>query len=128
MWIFYIFRYFSFVILGILAWVLWLWLGKRKVRTSRAAILATAIPQSLLVITFIVLYLLILGGADRWVLSDIWIICFYISFGIAAAAFLSSVVFAIMRKWKMAKGTGFGSVIGLVVVVPAFFFAFGLFS
>ena len=112
----------------ILAWVLWLWLGKRVVRTSRAAILATAIPQALLAIAFFVLYLLILGGAYRWALSDIWTICFYVSFGIATAAFLSSVVFAIMREWEIAKGTGFGSGIGLVVVVPAFFLALELFS
>ena len=86
----------------VLAWVLWLLLGKRIVRTSRAAIVATAIPQALLAIAFFVLYLLILGGADRWALSDIWGICFYVSLGIATAAFLSSVVFAIMRKWEIA--------------------------
>ena len=112
----------------VLAWVLWLWLGKRTVRTNRAAILATAIPQALLAIAFFILYLLILGGADRWALSDIWTICFYLSLGIEAAAFLSSVVFTIMREWDIAKGTGFGSGIGLVVVVPAFFLAFVLFS
>ena len=106
----------------ILAWVLWL--GKRIVRTSRAAILATAIPQALLIIAFFVLYLLILGGTYRWALSDIWTICFYVSFGIATAAFLSSVVFAIMREWEIAKGTGFGSGIGLVVVVPVIFLLF----
>jgi hypothetical protein len=111
----------------ILAWVLWLWLGKRIVRTSRAAILVTAIPQALLAIAFVVLYLLTLGSANRWALSDIWTICFYVSCGIAAASFLSSVVFAIMREWEIAKGTGFGSGIGLVVVMPAFFFGLVLF-
>ena len=79
----------------ILPWVLWLWLGKRMVRTSRAAILATAIPLTLLTIAFVVLYLLTLGGTEKEVLQNIWTICFYVSFGIAAAAFLSSVVFAI---------------------------------
>ena len=112
----------------VLAWVIWLLLGKRRVKTSKAAILATAIPQALLAIAFVVLYLLILGGADRWALSNIWTICFYVSFCIATAAFLSSVVFAIMREWEITKGTGFGSGIGLVVVVPAFFLAFTLFS
>ena len=112
----------------VLAWVIWLLLGKRSVRTSRAAILATAIPQALLVITFFVLYLLILGDADRRALHDIWSPCFYASLGIATAAFLSSVVFAIGREWEIAKGTGFGSGIGVVVFVPAFITAFVLFE
>jgi len=105
----------------ILAWVLWLWLGKRRVRTHRAAILATAIPQALLAIAFFVLYLLTLGGAD---LFNIWNPCWWVSFGIATAAFLSSVVFAIMREWEIAKGTGLGSGIGLVVFVPVIFLLF----
>ena len=61
-----------FLPIPVLAWVLWLLLGKRRVRTHRAAILATAIPQALLAITIIVLYLLILGDADRRALHDIW--------------------------------------------------------
>ena len=128
MWIFYVFRYFGIIILGVLAWVLWLWLGKRMVRTSRAAILATAIPQALLVIALVALYLLILGCADRWALFDIWNICFYISYGIATAAFLSSVVFAIMREWEIAKGTSLAGGIGLVVTWLAFYFGFMLFA
>ena len=110
----------------VLAWVLWL--GKRTVRASRAAILTIAIPQALLAITIIVLYLLILGDADMRALHDVWAPCFYASLGIAAAAFLSSVVFAIGREWEIAKGTGFGSGIGVVVFVPAFFAAFVLFE
>ena len=111
----------------VLAWVLWLWLGKRRVRTSKAAILATAIPQALLATAFFILYVLVEVGADRWALSDIWTICFWVSFGIATAAFLSSVVFAIGREWEIAKGTCFGSGIGLVVFVLAFFGALELF-
>ena len=114
--------------LPILAWILWLWLGKRMVRTSRAAILATAIPQALLAIAFFVLYLLILGGAYRWALSDIWTICFYVSFGIATAAFLSSVVFAIMREWEIAKGTGLGGGIGYFIWMIVFVVAFALYA
>ena len=111
----------------VLAWVLWLWLGKRRVRTSKAAILVTAIPQALLATAFFVLYVLIEGGADRWAISDNWTICFWVSFGIATAAFLSSVVFAIGREWEIAKGTCFGRGIGLVVFVLAFFGALELF-
>ncbi len=117
-----------FLPIPVLAWVLWLLLGKRIVRTSRAALLATAIPQALLVITFIVLFLLILGGAERRALHDIWEPCLYASLGMATAAFLSSVIFAIGREWEIAKGTGFGSGIGVVVFVPAFITAFVLFE
>ena len=66
----------------VLAWVLWLWLGKRIVRTSRAVILAIAIPQAFLAITLIVLYMLTLGDADMRALHDIWAPCFYASIGI----------------------------------------------
>jgi uncharacterized membrane protein YozB (DUF420 family) len=38
-----------------LVWALGIWLGKRKVRTHRAAILATAIPPTLLLIAALVL-------------------------------------------------------------------------
>ena len=119
---------FLLIIFGILVWVLWLWLGKGRVRTHRAAMLATAIPQALLAIAFVVLYLLTLGGVEMRALPDIWMIFFFISLGLATAAFLSSVVFAVRRKWEMAKGTGFGFAIGLIVFVPTFFLGFGLYS
>jgi hypothetical protein len=113
--------------LCILAWVLWLWLGKRMVRTNRAAILATAIPQAILAIVFVVLYLLSeLAGMRGYAL--VWLVCFFVSFGIGFAAFLSSVVFAIRRKWEIAKGTGFGSGISWVVWMIAFWIAFALYA
>ena len=73
------------------------------VRPHRTAILATAIPPTLLAIATVV--------AD---------ISLFVGFGLVAAAILSSVVFAIMRKWEIAKGTGFGSGIGLVVFIIYF--------
>ena len=116
------------IILGILAWVLWLWLGKMKVSIHRVALLATAIPQALLVIVFVALFLLTAGSAEMRALSDIWVSCFFISFGIATAAFLSSVIFAIGREWEIAKGTSLGGGIGFVVSVIAFFVAFSLYA
>ena len=98
-----------------LAWVLWLWLGKRIVGTSRIAILATAIPPTLLVIVAFVLILLDLSLVDsegRNIANILWLVGFYL----VAAAILPSVVFAIMRKWEIAKGIGFGSGIGFVEV------------
>jgi len=127
MWISY-FDILGIIILGVLAWVLWLWLGKRMVRTSRAAILATAIPLTLLVIAFVVLYLLTLGGAERGALLNIWTVCFFVTLGLGAAAILSSVVFAIMREWEIAKGTSLAGGIGLVVSWLAFFLALVLYG
>ena len=114
------------IILGILAWVLWLWLGKMQVSIHRVALLATAIPQALLVIAFVVLFLL--TAAEMRALSDIWVSCFYVSFGIATAAFLSSVISAIVREWEIAKGTSLGGGIGFVVSLIAFFVAFSLYA
>ena len=114
--------------LGILAWVFWLRLKTMKVSTHRVALLATAIPQALIVITFVVLYLLIPGGAEKLALSDIWVSCFFVSLGIATGAFLSSIVFAIVRQWKIANGTSLGGGIGFVVSVIAFFSAFAFWS
>ena len=108
------------IFLGILAWVLWLWLGKRMVRTRRAAILATAIPPTLLSIAAVVYVLLnqeALRKAEGYTIADI---CWLVALGLVAAAILSSVVFAIRRKWEIAKGIGFGSGIGLVVIMIAF--------
>ncbi|MFC1894227.1 hypothetical protein ACFLYR_09505 [Chloroflexota bacterium] len=103
------------IILVLLACLLWPWLVKRWVRPHRAAILATAIPPTLLAIAFVVLYLLTLGGADKEALSNIWVVCIFVTLGLAAAAILSSVVFVIMRKWEIAKGTSLGGGIGFVV-------------
>ena len=116
------------IILGVLAWVLWLWIGKRMVRTHRVAILATAIPQALLAISFVVLYLLTLGGTEKEALQNIWVPCVIASLSLAGAAFLSSIVFAIMHKWEIAKGIGHGGGIGFVVSVVAFFGAFALYG
>ena len=104
----------------ILAWVIWLWLGKRMVRPRRAAILATAIPPTLLAIAIFIYALLnteALRKAKGYTIPDI---SGFVVLGLVTAALLSSVVFAIMRKWEIAKGTGFGSGIGLVVFIIYF--------
>ena len=113
---------FPIFLVGVLAWVLWLWLGKRMVRPRRAAILATAIPPSLLAIAAVVLILLDPAQVEPEG-GNLANICGQVGFGLVAATILSSVVFAIMRKWEIAKGTGFGSGIGLVVLLIAFFSA-----
>ena len=109
--------------LPVLAWIFWLWLGKRVVRTSRAALLATAVLPPLLVIASV-----ILGQGGRSPYSPVVDICGGVSLGLAAGAILSSVVFAIMREWKIAKGIGFGGGISWVVWMIAFWVAFALYA
>ena len=109
--------------LPILAWILWLWLGKRNVRTSRAAILATAIPPPLLAIASVVL-----GQGGRSPYSPVADILGQVSLGLAAGAVLSSVVFTIMREWEIAKGTGLGSGISWVVWMITFWVAFAWYA
>jgi len=107
----------------VLAWVLWLWLGKRIVRNSRAAILATAIPAPLLAIASAVL-----GQGGRSPYSPVAYICGQVSLGLLAAAVLSSVFFAIMREWEIAKGTGLGSGIGYFIWMIVFAAAFAFYA
>ena len=107
-WMFYV------IILVPIVWVLWLWLGKRKVRIHRIAILTTAIPPSLLAIVTVVFGLLSLPY------SPVAESCLIISLSLVGIALLSSITFAIMRKWEIAKGIGFGSGIGVVIFLIAF--------
>jgi len=109
--------------LPVLAWILWLWLGKRGVRTSSAAILATAIPAPLLAIASAVL-----GQGGRSPYSPVADICGQVSLGLVAGAVLSSVVFAIVREWEIAKGTGLGSGIGYFIWLIVFVVAFALYA
>ena len=107
-------------LLGTLAWVLWLWLGKRMVRPRRIAILATAILPTLLAIATVVFGLLnkeALAEETEGLIVDI---CLQVGFGLIVAAILSSVGFAIKRKWEIAKGIGLGSGIGFVVLLIVF--------
>jgi len=113
---------FLIFLVGILAWVLWLWLGKRMVRPRRAAILATAILPTLLAIAAVVFPLLDKAAVETEGF-DIRDICLLVGFGLVAAATLSSVGFAIRRKWGIAKGIGLGSGIGFVVLLIAFILA-----
>ncbi len=115
----------------ILVWVLWLWLGRKAgVWTNRAAVLATAIPPTLLEMAFFVYAVLNRGEAFRNTeVSHPVYICMFVGNGLVVAAFLSSIVFAIRRKWEIAKGTGYGSVIGsaacLIAFISEFVFYYG---
>ena len=115
--------YIIVLVIFLVVWVLWLWLGKKMVRPHRTTILAAAIPPALLAIAAVVYIMLnqeALKKAEGYTVADI---CVFVSYGLVAAALLSSVVFAIRRKWEIAKGTGFGSGIGFVVFLIAFVLA-----
>ena len=107
----------------ILAWILWLWLAKRDVRPHKVAILATAIPAPLLAIASAVL-----GQGGRSPYSPIAEICGQVSLGLAAGVVLSSVIFAIMREWEIAKGTGLGGGISWFVWLIVFWVAFAVYA
>ncbi len=113
---------FLIFLVGIVAWVLWLWLGKRMVRPRRAVILATAILPTLLAIAAVVFPLLDKAAVETEGF-DIRDICLLVGFGLVAAAILSSVGFAIRRKWEIAKGIGLGSGIGFVALLIVFILA-----
>ncbi len=88
-------------------------------RPRRVALLATAIPPTLLTIAAVVYVFLnqeAIRKAEGYTIPDI---CGFVALGLVAAAILSSIVFAIRRQWEIAKGTGFGGGIGLVVFVIA---------
>ena len=80
----------------------------------------TAIPPTLLAIAIFIYALLnveALRKAKGYTIPDI---SAFVILGLVAAALLSSIVFAIVRIWELAKGTGFGSGIGLVVFIIYF--------
>ena len=114
---------FPIIILCILAWPLCLLLIRRTFRISRTAILATAIPQAILAIAIYTIGLLF-QPLSR---TEIGIAQYSFNVGaiIAVLAFLSSFIFAIMRKWEIAKGTGICGGIGLVLWIITFTLGYG---
>ena len=117
-----LFPIFIVIVIAILAWVLWLLLGMMEVRTSRPAILSTAIPQALLAIALYTIGLLFQPLSRTEIAIAQY--CFNVGAVIAVLSILSSVIFAIMRKWEIAKGTGIGG-IGLVVWIITFPLGYG---
>ena len=96
------------------AWFIFLLLLMMDVRTSGAAILSTAIPPTLMAIAAVVFALLNKEALGEGPTINIF---WQVGAGLTVAAFLSSFVFAIMRKWEIAKGTCFGSSIGLFALL-----------
>ena len=105
------------IIVGVLAWILRP--GKSPTKTRFIAILATVIPQVIVLIAAVVFQLLHNASGKTWV-SDISNTCFLIGLGLIAIAILTSVVFTLAHKGEEAKGIGFGICIALVISVINF--------
>lgn len=105
------------IVICILAWVLRP--GKSPTRARTVAILATVIPQVVVLIAAVVFQLLHNAAGKTWV-SDISNTCFIVGLGLVVAAILASTGFAIARKGELAKGIGFGICIAVIISVVEF--------
>ena len=101
--------------------------GRRIIKPSRVTILATSITPILLTIAAVAYSLLNQEAVQKPGLNAADILM-QVGAGLVAAAFISSVVFASIRKWEIAKGTGFGSGIGMVIWLIAFGIVSGAYS
>ncbi|MFC2044078.1 hypothetical protein ACFLT8_02615 [Chloroflexota bacterium] len=88
-------------------------------RSRRVTILATSIPPTLFAIVSIVLALLNpeLSETEGLNIVDN---CLQVSGGLLAVAIISSIVFAIRRKWEIVRGNIVGLGMGLFIWVVAF--------
>ncbi len=98
----------------ILAWVLRP--GKSPTNPRLIAILATAIPPLIVAIVAVISQLWHNASGRTWV-SDISNTCFIVSMGMVGLAILATIGFVITRKWELAKGTGFGICIGVLISI-----------
>jgi len=105
------------IIIGVLAWILRP--GKSPTKARIVAILATVLPQVIVLIAAVVFQLLHNASGKTWV-SDISNTCFLIGLGLIAIAILTSVVFTLARKGEEGKGIGFGICIALIISVIDF--------
>ncbi len=102
------------ILIGILAW--WLRPGKDPSGPRKIAILATSIP-ALAVAIAAVIFQLLHNASGPVEVSGISNVLFLAGLGIISASILASVVFALTRKVDIAKGTGFGACIAVIVSV-----------
>ena len=105
------------IVVGILAWILRP--GKNPATARTTAILATVIPQVVVVIAAVVFQLVHNAAGKTWV-SDISNTCFLVGLGLIGAAILVSIGFIIARKGEAAKGAGFGVCIAVFISIVLF--------
>ena len=102
------------IIVGFLAWMLRP--GKKPTTSRRIAILVTVISVLTVAIAAVVIQLLH-NAAETAEVSDISNTLFVVGPGLIGAAILASIGFIIARKGDIARGTGFGICIDVVVSV-----------
>ena len=83
------------------------------------AILATVIPQVVVLIAAVSFQLLHNAAGNTWV-SDISNTCFLVGLSLVGVAILASAGFAFAHKGEEAKGIGFGICIAIVLSVIDF--------
>jgi hypothetical protein len=102
------------IVIGFLAWMLRP--GKNPTVSRRIAILGTTIPALVVAIAAIVFQLL--HNANGTVeVSDISNTLFLVGLVLIGAYVLASIGFVIVRKGAIARGTGFGTCIAVVVSI-----------
>jgi hypothetical protein len=102
------------IVIGFLAWVLRP--GKKPTISRRIAILVTAIP-ALAAAVAAVTFQLLHNASGTVEVSDISNTLFIVGLGLVGAFILALIGFIVVRKGDIAKGTGFGICIAVVVSI-----------
>lgn len=102
------------IIVCFIAWLLRP--GKSPSKARLIAILATTVPVFTAALVAVIFQLLHNAAGMTWV-AEAANICFIICIGITGLAILAVIGLLIARKWEIAKGTGFGICIGIIISV-----------
>ena len=102
------------IIVGILAWLLRP--GKSPSIPRKVAILATVISSGVLAVAAVIFQLVHNAAGKTWV-AETSNTLFIIGIGLITAGIFASAGFAIGRKSELAKGTGFGVCIAIIISV-----------
>jgi hypothetical protein len=102
------------IVIGFLAWLLRP--GKKPTLSRRIAILVTAIPALGVAIAAVVIQLLH-NATGTVEVSDISNTLFIVGLGLIGACILLSIGFIIAHKGDIARGTGFGTCIAVVISI-----------
>ncbi|MDD4877374.1 MAG: hypothetical protein PHQ86_09710 [Dehalococcoidales bacterium] len=103
-----------FIVVCVVAWLLRP--QKDIAKPSKVAILVTAVISTVVAVAAVIFQLLH-NAAGVVEVSDISNTCFIIGLSLIGAYLLTSIVFVLMHKGKIAKGIGFGTCIAIVVSI-----------
>jgi len=103
-----------FIVVGVIAWALKP--GKQSTQPRRIAILVTAAVSFIVAIAAIV-FQLVHNAAGTVEVADISNTCFIVGLGLIGADILASVGFAIAHRGEVARGTGFGTCVAIIISI-----------